>query len=258
MALFHTHYFSQALNMETGIEIIMPNPTLDPQRDAKPIKTLYLLHGLSDDETAWTRYTSIERYARERGIAVVMPTTYRFWYADSLCGKYYTYIADELPRVMRYFFPHLSDRREDTMIAGLSMGGYGAWRIALSRPDLFGGAASLSGALLRGSCEITSEMSCHTVFGEHPKGGENDVQYLMTQAQKKGGPLPDLYHWCGTEDFLFEDNCRMQTFAEQAGYPSLEWRKSAGNHEWKYWDEQICPAIDWMLERAEDRKETER
>lgn len=252
MALFHTHYYSQSLQMETGIEIIMPNPTFDPGRDEKPVKTLYLLHGLSDDETAWTRYTSIERYANDRRIAVIMPTTYRFWYTDSDCGKYYSYIAGELPDAMHHFFPHLSERREDTMIAGLSMGGYGAWRIALSRPERFGGAASLSGALLRGSAETTTESSCRPVFGEHPAGSENDILYLLDKALEKGAPLPNLYQWCGTEDFLFRDNCRVFEIFDRRSYPSLEWRNSEGNHAWKYWDAQICPAIDWLLEKAEN------
>ena len=108
---------------------------------------LYLLHGLSDDDTIWLRRTSIERYAAPLGLAVVMPQVARSFYTDEAHGnRYWTFLSEELPQLARSFF-HLSDRREDTFVAGLSMGGYGALKWALHRPGRFAAAASLSGAL---------------------------------------------------------------------------------------------------------------
>ena len=95
---------------------------------------LYLLHGLSDDATAWTRYTSIERYAQAYGLAVVMPQVQRSFYCDQVHGgRFWTFMTQELPEVVQRFF-HVSSRREDTFVAGLSMGGFGAMKWALHEP----------------------------------------------------------------------------------------------------------------------------
>ncbi len=103
---------------------------------------------MSDDQTTWMRRTSIERYVSSLGIAVVMPTTHLGFYTDTQYQmKYWTFISQELPRICREFFPQMSDRREDTLAAGLSMGGYGAWKLGLGAGDTFGAAASLSGCL---------------------------------------------------------------------------------------------------------------
>src|SRR5690606_35149889 len=108
---------------------------------------LYLLHGLSDDDTIWLRRTSIERYVAGLGLAVVMPNVHRSFYADmAYGGQYWTFLTEELPRVAGDFFP-LSDAREDNYVAGLSMGGYGAFKWALSYPERFAAAGSLSGVL---------------------------------------------------------------------------------------------------------------
>ncbi len=108
---------------------------------------LYLLHGMSDDHTAWLRYTSIERYAARHGLAVVMPAVGRSFYANEAHGHpYWDFLSEELPAVVGRFL-RVSDRREDTFVAGLSMGGYGAFKWALRQPERFAAAASLSGAL---------------------------------------------------------------------------------------------------------------
>src|SRR5690242_20985985 len=109
--------------------------------------TLYLLHGLGDDDTAWTRYTGLERYVETLDLAVVMPQAHRSFYTDGARGNpYWTFLSKELPDRVRAFF-RLSDRPEDTFVAGLSMGGYGALKWALREPARFAAVASMSGAL---------------------------------------------------------------------------------------------------------------
>src|SRR3712207_4064507 len=112
-----------------------------------PPPVLYLLHGLSDDDTIWLRRTSIERYVAPLGLAVVMPQVHRSFYADERYGgRYWTFLSEELPALVDSWF-RVSQRREDTFVAGLSMGGYGALKWALRQPDRFAAAASLSGAV---------------------------------------------------------------------------------------------------------------
>ena len=132
MALLHVDLFSDVLGMCSQMDVILPEQTrgqigMEGKRSDGKYPTLYLLHGMSDDHTIWQRRTSIERYAADYGIAVVMPTTQLGWYTDMHIGyKWWTFLSQELPAICRTFFPNMSSRREDTFAAGLSMGGYGA------------------------------------------------------------------------------------------------------------------------------------
>src|SRR4030095_358208 len=93
------------------------------------------------------RRTSIERYAAARNLAVIMPAVDRSFYQNMERGaRYWDFLSEELPDIFRQFFP-LSSKRDDTFAAGLSMGGYGALRLGLAKPEQFAAVASLSGAL---------------------------------------------------------------------------------------------------------------
>ncbi|HUZ18351.1 MAG TPA: alpha/beta hydrolase-fold protein, partial [Spirochaetia bacterium] len=152
MALLECNFYSESLSLSTSMTVILPQNTTS-QIGMKNVaagsrhKTLYLLHGLSDDHTIWARRTSIERYVAPLGLAVIMPAVGRSFYTDMKHGgAYETFVADELPAIAGEFFP-LSAKREDTYIAGLSMGGYGAFKLALNHPERYCAAASLSGVL---------------------------------------------------------------------------------------------------------------
>lgn len=153
MALIHCSFFSRTLMENTDLNIIIPtfdSADLFNPKDHHPehgFKTLYLLHGMYGNYADWERYTGIEAYAQAKNLAVIMPSAANSFYTDMAHGnKYYTYITEELPVFAKSLFP-ISDTREDTFIAGLSMGGYGAWKIALNHPERFSYAASLSGAV---------------------------------------------------------------------------------------------------------------
>lgn len=250
MALFEVNCYSTALGECVHFVVVMPQRITTGQigigskaGDKYPV--MYLLHGLSDDETIWLRRTSIERYATEKGIAVVMPSTHRGWYMNSPKGNFYTYIGEELPKLVAEFFPSISTERKDTFVAGLSMGGYGALKFALSNPDRYAAAASLSGAF-----DINAEYRLKSLMSEHvvscnQTGTENDVYYLTKALHESGKPKPDIFMWCGTEDYLIEDNRRMRDLMNECEY-NLCYSESPGNHAWNYWDEQISKVIDWL------------
>lgn len=145
-------FFADTLGVNTSLVVLLPQPALTQIGVAPVVRehgtpVLYLLHGLSDDSSIWTRLTSIERYAGELGVAVVMPQVERSFYCDMANGDaYWTFLSEELPAVVAANFK-VSTAREDTFVAGLSMGGYGAFKWALRQPERFGAAASLSGAL---------------------------------------------------------------------------------------------------------------
>ena len=120
--------------------VVLPEATEDEIGVERTVRVagpplLYLLHGLSDDHTAWLRYTSIERYAEAAGLAVVMPAAGRSFYADEAHGhRYWTYVCEELPQVVGDFFRVSQRRRRTPTSPGLSMGGYGAMKLALRHP----------------------------------------------------------------------------------------------------------------------------
>ncbi|MNJ39588.1 Diacylglycerol acyltransferase/mycolyltransferase Ag85A precursor [compost metagenome] len=216
-----------------------------------PFPTLYLLHGLSDDDSIWLRRTSIERYVSELGLAVIMPQVDVSFYTDMNAGKrYWTFISEELPYICRSFFP-LSERREDTFVAGLSMGGYGAFKLALRKPDVFSAAASLSGALdvsvnrideVRRS--IDDQSLYRHIFGpQGPQGTEDDLFKLLETADPETAPR--LFQCCGTEDFLYDDNIRFRDACIEAGF-ELTYEEGPGAHDWAYWDARIQDVLAWL------------
>lgn len=260
MALIHCNFFSEVLKLSTSMYVILPQQLknqMDMQntlsKDRYP--TLYLLHGLSDDHTIWLRRTSIERYVANLDLAVVMPEVHRSFYTDMVNGyNYWTFISEELPEISRSFFS-LSDKREDNFVAGLSMGGYGAFKLALSHPDKFSAAASLSGALdfniehlLDGPLSLKE---FNNIFGDidSVRGSENDLFRLienLDQVEVK----PKLYQCCGTEDFLYQEN---QNFLKKAREHGLDitYEEGPGAHEWGYWDKQIQRVLEWLpLEKS--------
>ncbi len=246
MAFIQCDFFSDVLQLSVSMNVIVPQPI----RPSYP--TLYLLHGMSDDHTIWMRRTAIERYADMYGLAVVMPAVGRSFYTNMAIGyRYGDFIGEELPRIAQGLFP-LSDKREEMFVAGLSMGGYGAFKWALSQPERFAAAASLSGALDMAyedmetqTPEWVAERSL--IFGELAQiaGGENDLRFLAEQLVASGKVQPRLYQCCGTEDFLYEQNQRFLTHAQLLKL-DLTYEEGAGDHEWGYWDRMIERVLAWL------------
>ena len=263
MALLHVDFFSDVLGMCAEMDVILPEQTqgqigMEGKGGGEKWKTLYLLHGMSDDHTIWQRRTSIERYAADKGIAVVMPTTHLGWYTDMHLGfDYFTYITEELPKICRSFFPKMSDRREDTFAAGLSMGGYGALKCGLRAPQTFSRVAPLSGAVdvvdvVSGNVSGPNANYWEDIFGpaDKVKGSFNDL--FAAAEELKDSPIkPDVYMWCGTEDFLYDQNVRMRDHLTKLGY-NLKYEESPGDHSWPYWDAKIQTVLDWLIPGKEE------
>jgi S-formylglutathione hydrolase FrmB len=242
--LIRVDFAAETLELDTSMTVVLP------QQGESPPPVLYLLHGLTDDDTAWTRFTSIERYATARGLAVVMPQVHRSFYANEAYGmRFWDFLTGELPSTVERFF-RVSTRREDTFVAGLSMGGYGALKWALREPHRFAAAASLSGALdLAYIQEFDLRPHIRTlvshVFPDRKvAGGDEDLLHLVQTADKQA--LPRLMLRCGTEDPLVKQNERFVAACAAAGV-ALDSGFGPGEHVWGYWDEQIQTVLDWML-----------
>ncbi len=258
MALIHLDFRSDTLRLSTSMTVILPQPVLErgatpPASRRRPWPTLYLLHGLSDDHTIWQRRTSIERYVEPLGLAVVMPQVHRSFYTDMASGnRYWTFIREEVPAVARSFFP-LSAARADNYVAGLSMGGYGAFKLALTHPDRFAAAASLSGALNLARIarhpdpRRLSPREVKSIFGDGEKvaGSRHDLFHLAKRVAAQDSPKPRLYQWCGTDDRLYADNVAFRDHAQALGLP-LTYDEGPGRHEWIEWDREIQKVLAWL------------
>ncbi|TLS50291.1 esterase family protein [Paenibacillus antri] len=245
MALLQCQFFAESLGVQATMNVILPQRRGRPPEGGHPV--LYLLHGNSDDHSMWIRRTSVERYAEARGLAVVMPAVNRSYYTDMAYGpNYWTFVSEELPETARSFFP-IAERREGRFVAGLSMGGYGAFKLALRHPDRFAAAASLSGALDVYRMWDIREADMKLIFGKRSRirGSDDDLFALARKRVEEGATLPKLYQCCGTEDFLYRDNIRFRAHAERLGC-ELTYREEAGDHEWSYWDRNIERVIQWL------------
>lgn len=247
MAFLHCEIASESLRMATAVDVILPD-----KGDLSEVKTLYLLHGLTDDCTGWTRYTAVERYARERGLAVVLPEVQRSFYTDMAYGlPYFTYVSEELPAVCRRMFG-LGAAREQNYIFGLSMGGYGAMKCALTYPDRYAGAASFSGVCdLRRTVERRSislhESEIAAIFGEEKAVPPKDDLFVL--AERLSGDAPGLYLSCGEQDGLYAANER---FSAHLASLSLAHRFDhwPGAHTWDFWDTSLRAALAYFLIKA--------
>ncbi len=252
MALINLDFFSEALGMQSEVLVVMPQRGglgeigVTNNGGSRNIKVLYLLHGLSDDQTIWMRRTSIERYAGYYGVCVVMPNGHRSFYTDmKYGGDYYKYITKELPARMSEFF-NVSDRREDTFIAGLSMGGYGALKAALREPDRYAAASALSAVTdIAEFCGERSELFT-AIFGEGQAVPDEDDLIKLVDAHKNDKIKPGVFIGIGRQDGLYDQNVRFKKILEDNGY-DLTYRESDGVHCWEFWDEYIQYTLQWMF-----------
>jgi putative tributyrin esterase len=251
MAWLHVHYHSETLRMPVPMEVLLPQHVAGGSHkadDPGPYQTVYLLHGMTDDHTAWIRRTSVERYVERLPLAVVMPAGHLGWYTDMAYGRdYFKFITEELPAICERMFP-LSGERKDRFIAGLSMGGYGALKAGMLAPDKYSAAASFSGAfnMMKLYDRLSPELVAD-VFGSKEAliGSLNDPFAAAEKLAKSDSQPPNFYMWCGTEDFLYDDNVRLRERLLQLGLP-LTYEEGPGGHEWKHWDRCVERIIDWL------------
>lgn len=260
MAFLQVDFFSYTLGMDSSMNVLLPERRHlvwnDRAQPDSPV--LYLLHGHSDDHTGWIRKSVIELLVREMNLIVVMPNAHRSFYSNARYGHaYFDFLADELPVIVSNFF-HASRMQSHNFVAGISMGGYGALKLALSRPEQFAGAASLSGAIYpREACEIAARAGMFTVadlygnidcvFGSEElfKGSENDLEALARTAAKHTR-RPRLFLACGEEDPLLGETIRYENALKQTGSFKTKVVTAPGGHNWEFWNTQLVGMLQYI------------
>ena len=242
MALCEIHLGSQnALRKMTSAVVLLPE-----NAGPGPFPVWYLLHGLSDDHTAWTRRTNLERYVEGLPLIVVMPDGGRGFYTDSAtepAGAFETFLLRDLIGFVDRTFQTRAER-SGRVVAGLSMGGYGAIKLALKHPETFCAAASHSGALWRPDLlEAYKGSELHRVFGDQPGGGPNDVYALAERMDHSR--LPALRLDCGTEDYLLPQNQLFHRHLDALGI-AHQYAEHPGSHDWIYWDSHLGETVQFL------------
>ena len=245
MAFFRCDVMSESLGMATSVLVTMPDTG-----DLAAAPVVYLLHGLTDNCTGWLRYTQAEHLARTHGAILIVPEVQRSFYTDMAYGlPYFTYVSEELPAVCRRMFG-LGAAREQNYIFGLSMGGYGAMKCALTYPDRYAGAASFSGVCdLRRTVERRSislhESEIAAIFGEEKAVPPKDDLFVL--AERLSGDAPGLYLSCGEQDGLYAANCRLDEHLKSLGI-AHRFDHWPGAHTWDFWDTSLRAALAYFFD----------
>ena len=261
MALLQVNFYSRCLRRLVNFNALIPiDAAQAPEQEsveAGPIKALYLLHGYSGNYTDWICGTSIQELSQKYNIAIFMPSGENNFYLDDTDKSelFAEFVGQELLDFTRKMF-RLSNKRENTFIGGLSMGGYGAIRNGLKYSHNFGGIIALSSALIikniagidEGFKDPIADYKYYTrVFGDLTQllGSDKDPEALVLNLKNKNEIIPKIYMSCGTEDFLLKENRDYHEFlvSENVNHTYIE---SHGTHDWKFWNEYIEKAIKWV------------
>ena len=240
MALAHIHYWSPALQQQSGVFVTLPDG-----EEAAPRPVVYMLHGYSDDYTIWQRRTSIERYADRHGIMVVMLEGAKSFYINAAdgSGDYEQHILDSIAFTERTI--RCRSDRAGRGIGGLSMGGYGTLLFALKHPQLFASAVAHSGVtdIITWSKQPGRDSLLKRILGPKPRP-DIDCFSLARKLVKSGKPMPKLRIDCGADDFLLDQNNRLHAHLTKLGIDH-QFEIHPGAHNWEYWDTHIQSALEF-------------
>jgi S-formylglutathione hydrolase FrmB len=238
--------------------VLLPERRHVPRRrEDKKYPVLYALHGHGQDHTNWQRDGYLEHLLKEEDVIVVMPHGGRSFYTNAKYGhEYFSFLTEELPIIIANYFP-ISTKREDTFIAGISMGGYGAMKAALLRPDLYSAVASLSGGLNPYSIVKNTPhamFSCRdlhqnidNIFGGPDAfyASENYLPNAFDKLKASDKPIPKIYMCCGKQDFVYEENIKFCNHVLESG-TDLVFEEGDGQHTWDFWNNMMPRALKFL------------
>ncbi len=246
MNIIDVHYESQVLHRNETYRVIIPS-----SGNIKEMPVLLLLHGYTGNYLDWSLKSDVSLLADEYKVVFIMPSAYNSFYNDIPNGeKYYTAIVDEILPHARELF-NLTNEYEKTMVAGLSMGGYGALKIGLANLSKFRYIGSFSGCVLlediyknndEGNDKIKKVLGPFEAFNE----SISDIAY---QTRIKKDEIKELYIYCGTSDFLYEPNVRYLKLLAELKIKYYYYTDDDG-HTWQAWNKNLHLFLKWALKRS--------
>ncbi len=255
MAKFTCNFISYTLTRTVDITVIIPSVTIPESmgmgvpegqkarhQKADKFPVLYLLHGMGNNHAQWTGYTNVELFAEEQNIAVVMMSAENKSYVNFDSDKFFDFVSEERPDFVKGMFP-ISDRPEDTYIAGLSMGGFGTLVHALSHPERFAAFGAFSAAVHLNPYSLAGG---DINVAAHPIDPKNDPLTLLKEDVAAGKKLPKMYVACGENDFLYETNKDFVEEIKALGCDVDVDFVPGYTHEWRFWNLEIEKFLKWL------------
>jgi S-formylglutathione hydrolase FrmB len=256
------YYGSDVLHTTINVQFITPD------KHKGPYKVVYLLHGLHGNQGTWIDRTMLPCYCNDYDAVFVMPDVGRSFYCNQKYGrKFFSFVSEELPEISRNIF-NISAKREDTAVMGCSMGGYGALKLALTKPEQFSFCGSIAAACVylrpmldglrlsdgadsfrkKGAEEEEILNDIYSVYGaELEYLPENDISELLKifPADK---PMPKIYSTCGTEDNLRKENLDLRDDMKKRAFDFTyeEWK---GGHDWYFFSDALKKTLDVWYKR---------
>lgn len=254
MALFTINYYSTTLGHDTDVCVIIPDEkNIKDFTLRKPVyDVIYLLHGMGDDSSGWVRYSNVERYANEFNYIIVMPNGEHSFYTNAINEKKWgDYFLNELPYHIKKWFP-ISDNQ---YIAGLSMGGYGAFKLGFENLSQFKGISGLSSILslmeFRRKAPKEVQPAIDQVYRTiyNTETPTEDIQEMTGSLEEyyENHKYPIILQFDGTEDFLYEDNQSLRKILSPKKIP-YRYEEWAGGHDWDFWDKAIYKTLQYFRE----------
>ena len=250
MAWIQVHGESSSVGMNVAFHALVPqfDPTgaHGPAQEG-PYKVIYLLHGYSDNSAHWLRMTAIERELTNRPVVVILPETDNaFWLNTQAKWNYFDYLTQELPDLCRHYFP-ISTKKEDTMIAGFSMGGYGALHSALNCPDRYGYCAAFAPAIeLETMYDRERPLNAQWILGDQKSFMQSTENlYVALEECAKAGNMPQTMIRVGLDDGLKPQSDRFAAKIRQLGQNVL-YEPVPGRHDWYFAEAAFLRALRWF------------
>lgn len=253
MSFHQNNFFSSTLMRNVPVNVILPTPTEAELQTGHKWPTIWLLHGLSDDASAWARKTNLEALIdADYPFTIVMPQTDRGFYNNIKGGQqYFDFISTELIDYMRYIFP-LDPRPEKNIVMGNSMGGYGALRLGLTFPDTFAGIVALSPATDLTAFEKEQSPllpEFNQIFRDQDlEHSSVAIPYLLENISSSTANRLKIYMATGTADFLREMDLRARSQFAAKFKDNFTWHESQGHHNWRLWNNELPAVLDWCTE----------
>lgn len=271
MAHIRMKLYSNCLRRYTHVTVLIPTPTendfLNPDgtpnideyainpyfQSQQKYRVLYLLHGTHGDDTDWSYYTNLERFLIGTDLMVVCPDGQNSWWTDIPDGpKFETYLIGELKYYIEHMFP-VRLGKENTFLAGLSMGGSATLNIGYRHPDLYSKLVCLSAGIMTG--QVSSSILNRTYpwklilhGGTDITGTAVDGLSALKKLLAEGVPLPELYLTVGTEDQLVGEAVKKtREIFRELGIDYV-YDEGPGGHTYEFWSEHIAKALPWLLQ----------
>lgn len=229
-------FHSAALNRDMQYRVIAPSAA-----PAQRLPVVYLLHGGGGGFRDWSNYSDVARYA-ETGLILVMPEGASSYYTNAVDppqDRYEDYIVQDVIADVESKFPAATGRA-NRAIAGVSMGGFGAIKIALRHPELFTFVGGISPAIdvpRRAFALRRFHQSRHyeSIFG--PSGSQtrrdNDPMILVRSANPQ--TVPYFFLTCGEQEGLLPANREFAGLLDR-GHFRFEFHTVHGGHDWNQWN----------------------